>query len=371
MTATPMTRTPTPAPEFPPSFQGRVGEDHDAGTLTVANAALRGGFVLLPRTLLHAPGLSRDVKLLYAVLLSYAWQQGSCFPGYERLQHDLQCSVNSVTKWMQELEGVRLVTRRKRGQGKTTVYTLLDPPTPPPGMGTGAGKRGQTPKNCESAPSRELQTPKICDSGLPNAAALEPQSLRPEYDSGERDPEEHQPAAACRAPQPPPSELPPITLAPITPDRNASVGAVDDDALSLLISQGVTQRIAQELVRTHAEEVIRQQVAWQSYRPQAKSPAGALVQAIRDAWPPPPGWTEAQEHAAAVGRQSEEAAARREADEARRREWATKPPEERIAGRLQFWLLGQRRKGREPTEADVEAKGGELLAEVIAAGGVS
>jgi hypothetical protein len=133
--------------------------------------------------------------------------------------------------------------------------------------------------------------------------------------------------------------------------------------------------------------VIRQQITWQSYRPQAKSPAGALVQAIRDAWPPPPGWTEAQEHAAAVGRQSEEAAARREADEARRREWATKPPEERIAGRLQewatkppeeriagrlqFWLLGQRRKGREPTEADVEAKGGELLAEVIAAGGVS
>ncbi|HTE19450.1 MAG TPA: hypothetical protein VK689_13860 [Armatimonadota bacterium] len=124
-------------------------------------------------------------------------------------------------------------------------------------------------------------------------------------------------------------------------------------------------------MRTHAAEVIRQQITWQSYRPQAKSPAGALVQAIRDAWPPPPGWTEAQEHAAAVGRQSEEAAARREADEARRREWATKPPEERIAGRLQFWLLGQRRKGREPTEADVEAKRGELLAEVIAAGGVS
>jgi hypothetical protein len=95
------------------------------------------------------------------------------------------------------------------------------------------------------------------------------------------------------------------------------------------------------------------------------------VQAIRDAWPPPPAWTEAQEHAVAVDRQAEAEAARREADEARRREWETKPPEERIAGRLQFWLLGQRRKGREPSTAEVEAKRGELLAEVVAAGGVS
>jgi hypothetical protein len=312
--------------------------------------------------LLHAPGLSRDAKLLYAVLLSYAWQQGSCFPGYERLQHDLQCSVNSVTKWMQELEGVRLVTRRKRGQGKTTVYTLLDPPAPPPGTVLGSGGSGQTPKTCESSLAGEDQTPKICDSGLPNAAALEPQSLRPEYDSGERDPEEHQPAAVSRPPQPPPSESPPTTLAPITPDRNASVGAVDDDVLLLVISQGVTRRIAHELVRTHAEEVIRQQVAWQPNRPQVKSPAGALVQAIRDAWPPPPAWAEAQEHAATVDRQAEEEAAQREAEEARRRAWEQKPPEERIAGRLQFWLLGQRRKGYEPAAAEVAAKRTELLA---------
>ena len=94
----------------------------------MANAALRGGFVLLPRTLLHAPGLSRDAKLLYAVLLSYAWQRGSCFPGYERLQADLGCGINQVTKYLRELEGAGLVTRRRRGQGKTTLYTLHDPP---------------------------------------------------------------------------------------------------------------------------------------------------------------------------------------------------------------------------------------------------
>src|SRR5215207_11622914 len=129
MTATTMPRTPAPAPETSPGPGG--ANDQDAGTLAVASAALRGGFVLLPRTLLHAPGLSRDPKLLYAVLLSYAWQRGSCFPGYARLQHDLGCGINQVTKYLRELEGAGLVTRRRRGLGKTTVYTLHDPPPPP------------------------------------------------------------------------------------------------------------------------------------------------------------------------------------------------------------------------------------------------
>src|SRR6478736_2327259 len=129
MEETPMTATPLPHPPDPPGFlpSGPVTERRDpgpdAGTLAVANAALRGGFVLLPRTLLHAPGLSRDAKLLYAVLLSYAWQAGSCFPGYARLQADLGCGINQVTKYLRELEGVGLVTRHRRGLGKTTLYT--------------------------------------------------------------------------------------------------------------------------------------------------------------------------------------------------------------------------------------------------------
>jgi len=50
----------------------------------------------------------------------------------------------------------------------------------------------------------------------------------------------------------------------------------------------------------------------------------------------------------------------------RRRERAAKPPEERIAGRLQFWVLGRRAKRHEPTEAEVAARRAELLAELAA-----
>lgn len=146
-------------------------------------------------------------------------------------------------------------------------------------------------------------------------------------------------------------------------------GAVDDDALELLISHGVTRRIAQALVQTHPAEAIRQQVAWQGYRPPAKSPAGALVRAIRDAWPRPPAWLEAQEHATTVARQAEEERQRQAEDVARRREWEAKAPEERIAGRLEFWLAGRRRKGAAPTEAEVAAKRAELLTELGALAG--
>ena len=187
----------------------------------------------------------------------------------------------------------------------------------------------------------------------------------PTQDSGGQDrvPQETEHHPQTRVPVP--AEAQEHTLAPTDTPTQTSTSA-GDDALSLLISHGVTRRIAQDLVRTHSREAIEQQVAWQAYRPPAKSPAGALVQAIRDAWPPPPAWAEARDHEAAVARQAAEEAQRRAEEEARRREWAARPPEERIAGRLQFWLQRRRLQRQEPSEAEVAAKRVELLAALAA-----
>jgi hypothetical protein len=99
------------------------------------------------------------------VLLSYAWQQGSCFPGAERLQHDLGCGKNQVTRYLLELEDTDLICRRRRGQGKTTLYTLHDPPAaptvtvPPQPSVADAPKQGaQTPRNGEQNKTQEDQT---------------------------------------------------------------------------------------------------------------------------------------------------------------------------------------------------------------------
>ena len=234
----------------------------EPGTLAVANAALRAGFVLLPRALLQAPGLSRDAKLLYAVLLSYAWQQGSCFPGYQRLQADLGCGINQVTKYLRELEGAGLITRRRRGLGKTTVYTLHDPAPPKPERAEPDG------------PALIAAPPLIHrfgESGVTGSVKAVSPVRRHKEDSAEQDPAGHHPPAP----------------APTTPPGQEPAGAVDDALLELLIAQGVTRRIAHTLAAKHSGEAIRQQVAWQPYRPMAKSPAGARRPGSPAPAPPP------------------------------------------------------------------------------------
>lgn len=95
-------------------------------TLLIEDQSLRYGFIQLPRLVLYARNISRDAKLLYAVLLGYAWQEGRCFPGYHRLCENMQASENAVRKYMRELESVNLLRQRRRGLGKTNIYTLLD-----------------------------------------------------------------------------------------------------------------------------------------------------------------------------------------------------------------------------------------------------
>jgi len=93
-------------------------------TLLIEDYALQHGFVQLPNIVLWASNLSADGKILYAVLLGYAWQEGRCFPGYARLCLDLGASENKVRRYMRELEDLGLVRQKRRGLGLTNIYTL-------------------------------------------------------------------------------------------------------------------------------------------------------------------------------------------------------------------------------------------------------
>ena len=95
-------------------------------TLIIEDQSLRHGFIQLPRQVLLARNLSHSAKLLYAVLLSYAWQEGSCFPGYRRLEEDMQGREQMLRKYMRELEAIGLVSQKRRGQGRTNIYILHD-----------------------------------------------------------------------------------------------------------------------------------------------------------------------------------------------------------------------------------------------------
>jgi len=85
---------------------------------------VRYGFVQMPNFVLRNPDLSMGAKVVYAMFLSYAWNNDSCFPGQERLAQDMGMSRSRVTEFVGELERAGLISIQRRGLGKTNIYTV-------------------------------------------------------------------------------------------------------------------------------------------------------------------------------------------------------------------------------------------------------
>lgn len=83
-----------------------------------------GGFTQVPNFILKNPELSSNAKVVYAMLLSYAWNNDRVFPGQERMAEDMGISRPTVTKAIGELEQVGYLEIQRRGQGLTNIYIL-------------------------------------------------------------------------------------------------------------------------------------------------------------------------------------------------------------------------------------------------------
>jgi len=92
--------------------------------LDTTNPVVREGFTQVPNFILRNGKLSVGAKVTYAMFLSYAWNNDSCFPGQERLAHDMGMTRPRVTQLIAELERAGLVSIQRRGQGKTNLYTI-------------------------------------------------------------------------------------------------------------------------------------------------------------------------------------------------------------------------------------------------------
>jgi len=75
-----------------------LGKLLEKNTVVVEDLALKSGFAQLPNFILTEKKLSAYAKLSYALLLSYAWQKDSCFPGQERMSNDLGASRQYLSK---------------------------------------------------------------------------------------------------------------------------------------------------------------------------------------------------------------------------------------------------------------------------------
>jgi hypothetical protein len=95
-------------------------------TIVILNEALKHGFTQLPNFVLKEKKLSFGARLTYAVLLSYAWQEDSCFPGQDRMAQDLGVTRKAINSYLSELKINGYVDWQRRGLGKTNVYFILD-----------------------------------------------------------------------------------------------------------------------------------------------------------------------------------------------------------------------------------------------------
>jgi len=183
--------------------------DHDGvpepGTLLIEDETLRAGFTQIPNRVLHAPNLARDAKLLYMFLLRYAWQAGRCFPGYAQLCADMGASPSIVRKYMRELETVGLLVQKRRGLGKTNLYTLrslsratLEPPLPPRRAETDDQERGSLVSDDQDAPLSDALEGNPCSE---EEDSTEKDTNEEGFDSkGPTPPAEHADAGAVRQP---------------------------------------------------------------------------------------------------------------------------------------------------------------------------
>src|ERR687884_1242793 len=95
----------------------------DQGTIIIEEERLRESWTSIPNTILRRTDVSPGAKLTYVMLLTYAYQKGSCFPGQETVARDMGVSRRSVVTYLKELQAVGLLLVKRRGLGKTNVYT--------------------------------------------------------------------------------------------------------------------------------------------------------------------------------------------------------------------------------------------------------
>lgn len=94
--------------------------------IIVENEMLRAGFAALPYVVLRDTRLSLGARVAYATLLSYAWQDDSCFAGQEKMSKDLGVSERHLRRFLAELEEFGYVRIKRQGLNKPNLYFIVD-----------------------------------------------------------------------------------------------------------------------------------------------------------------------------------------------------------------------------------------------------
>ena len=103
----------------------KYGNSQKDIVLDGADLISQQGYTQIPNYVLHTRRVSARSKIVYVMLLSYAWgNKNSSFPGQKALAEDCGLTSRTVIKAIQELDKNEFITVIRRGQGKTNVYVL-------------------------------------------------------------------------------------------------------------------------------------------------------------------------------------------------------------------------------------------------------
>lgn len=90
-----------------------------------ADVVSQKGYTLVPNYVLYKPNLTANAKLVYAMLLSYAWgEKDRARPGQDRIAKQCGLSKRTVIRAIKELSEAGFLTILRRGRGWTNVYVL-------------------------------------------------------------------------------------------------------------------------------------------------------------------------------------------------------------------------------------------------------
>ena len=89
-----------------------------------ADAATTQGYTQVPNFLLRMKEITSGDKMTFAMILSYNWQNDSCFPGQAKLARDMGVDERTIRRHIQALQSAGLLEIEQRGQGKTNIYVL-------------------------------------------------------------------------------------------------------------------------------------------------------------------------------------------------------------------------------------------------------
>jgi len=148
---------------------------NDEQNIVVENELLRRGFTSIPNYIFGMP-ISSNAKLIYMALLSYAWNNRSCYPGLAKLCSDVSLSDKPVTKAIEELTQAALLEVKRRGQGKTNIYVIKDFSSTTPSSSNSDSRTGESP-NQESEKLR-FKNRNVSESKTGDSAALKSENLR-------------------------------------------------------------------------------------------------------------------------------------------------------------------------------------------------